>query len=199
VSAESFACRGAAPDTRGPEVWFGPAVRQATVRCGRGNRDARVVKMARPARLTVAQILRWADAHHERTGGWPRTTTGAVPGAPGEAWLRIDTALRYGHRGLPGGDSLARLLDRERGVPNTRTRPLTEGRVLAWARAHRRRTGSWPTVRSGPVSGVPGELWRNIDQALRDGSRGLRADGSLARLLRNHRNASGQRLRSRPG
>jgi hypothetical protein len=140
--------------------------------------------MARAPRLTVAQILWWADAHHKRTGGWPRTTAGAVTGAPGESWSRIDTALRYGNRGLPGGDSLPRLLDRERGVRNSWGRPLTRRVVAVWARAHRRRTGSWPTVRSGAVPEAPGETWRNIDAALRDGSRGLPGGSSLSRLLR---------------
>jgi hypothetical protein len=36
--------------------------------------------------------------------------------ALGQTWLALDSALRNGHRGLPGGDSLARLLARERGV-----------------------------------------------------------------------------------
>ena len=64
--------------------------------------------------LTVEQILAWADAHHARTGRWPHTKSGPVEGAPGEAWGNIDNALRLGRRGLPGGDSLARLLDRRR-------------------------------------------------------------------------------------
>ena len=37
------------------------------------------------------------------------------PEAPGEVWANIDSALRHGHRGLPGGDSLARCLNRYRG------------------------------------------------------------------------------------
>jgi hypothetical protein len=36
--------------------------------------------------------------------------------APGETWVAIDAALAHGHRGLPGGDSVARLLARRRGV-----------------------------------------------------------------------------------
>ena len=65
--------------------------------------------------LTVEQVLAWADAHHARTGGWPACKSGPVPEAPGEAWGNIDSALRHGHRGLPGGDTLPRLLDRHRG------------------------------------------------------------------------------------
>jgi hypothetical protein len=67
-----------------------------------------------PARLTVAQILAWADAHYARIGRWPHAMTGEVPEAPGATWRAIDLALRQGHRGLPGGDSLSRLLDEQR-------------------------------------------------------------------------------------
>jgi hypothetical protein len=67
--------------------------------------------------LSVRQILAWADAHFARTGDWPRTTSGPVRGARGERWRAIDLALRQGSRGLPGGDSLGRLLHRLRGAP----------------------------------------------------------------------------------
>jgi hypothetical protein len=108
--------------------------------------------------LTVAQVLAWADRHHARTGRWPITTSGPVLDHPGEKWVRIDAALRRGLGGLPGGDSLARLLDRRRGVRNVRgLPPLTEGVILAWADRHRRRTGWWPRIDSGPVAGAPGE------------------------------------------
>ena len=68
-----------------------------------------------PTKLTVAQILAWADAHFARTGEWPSANTGLVAGAPGQSWAAIDEALRRGGRGLPGGDTLARLLDRHHG------------------------------------------------------------------------------------
>ena len=64
--------------------------------------------------LTVAQILAWADAHFARTGCWPSGYTGPVAGAPGEKWAGLDQALRVGVRGLPGGDTLAKVLDRRR-------------------------------------------------------------------------------------
>src|SRR5262245_61677913 len=78
--------------------------------------------------LTTEQILAWADAHHARTGEWPRQRSGPVPEAPGLSWAGIDQALRYGRRGLPGGDSLARLLARR-----FRTAPTgCGGRALRW-------------------------------------------------------------------
>ena len=64
--------------------------------------------------LTEDQILAWADAHFARTGEWPSANDGPVADAPGEKWVNLDLALRKGRRGLSGGDSLAKLLDRRR-------------------------------------------------------------------------------------
>jgi hypothetical protein len=64
--------------------------------------------------LTEAQILAWADAHFARTGRWPHHGSGGVAGVPGQSWAEIDQSLRRGRRGLPGGDTLAKVLDRRR-------------------------------------------------------------------------------------
>jgi hypothetical protein len=69
--------------------------------------------MTKPT-LTVVQILAWADAHKARVGRWPSAASGPVVGAAGETWAAVNTALAEGLRGLPGCDSLARLLRRER-------------------------------------------------------------------------------------
>jgi hypothetical protein len=65
--------------------------------------------------LTEDTILDWVKAYHQRTGNWPRTTSGAIKGVD-EYWQRIDIALRAGTRGLPGGSSLRLLLQRRLGV-----------------------------------------------------------------------------------
>jgi hypothetical protein len=62
--------------------------------------------------LTIEQILAWADAHHQRTGCWPTQTSGPVVGAAGETWGAIHRSLVVGQRGLPGGDTLVKLLQR---------------------------------------------------------------------------------------
>jgi hypothetical protein len=135
-------------------------------------------------KLTVDIVLTWADSHFQRTGEWPRTSTGAVLDNPNETWRRIDNGLTYGLRGLPAGLSLARLLDRKRGVRNVQNLPpLTEEQVLAWAAEHRRRTGSWPTENAGPIYGTNGEDWVNVDMALREGNRNFPGGSSLPRLL----------------
>ena len=50
------------------------------------------------------------------------------------------------------------------------------------ARSHRAKTGDWPTRRSGFLEGVPGETWRNINNALIAGHRGLPGGDTLVRL-----------------
>jgi hypothetical protein len=94
--------------------------------------------------LTVEQILAWADANHRRTGQWPTLHSGPVPEAPGEVWRNLDAALYDGLRGLPGGDSLARLLDRHRGT----------GRVhIAWTPAEDERVRTLPPAEAAERTG----------------------------------------------
>jgi DNA-directed RNA polymerase specialized sigma24 family protein len=80
-------------------------------------------------------VLSWADRFRRRTGKWPSAVAGRVEGAPGLTWSAVDKALRYGYHGMPGGDSLARLLQRERGLPVRRAgRPPKPARRQAAAR-----------------------------------------------------------------
>jgi hypothetical protein len=142
--------------------------------------------------LSVGRILAWADAYHARHGRWPNQHCGVIEDTPAETWARVNTALAQGNRGLPGGSSLAKLLAQHRGIRNQTNIPqLTIAQILAWADAHYERTGAWPTGNSGPAEAAAGENWEAIDLALRKGSRGLPAGGSLSRLLaekRGHRN-----------
>jgi hypothetical protein len=140
------------------------------------------------AELCESRILAWADAFHERTGRWPRIQSGLIPEQLGETWRKVDTALRCGLRGLPGGSSLAQLLGEQRQVRNFgQPPPLSVPQVLGWADSYHRCTGQWPTSKSGPIPEAPGETWRAADQALRLGIRGLPGGSSLARLLAEHR------------
>ncbi len=148
--------------------------------------------------LDIAQILRCADAHHERFGEWPMRNSGPVADAPGETWLGINGALWRGNRGLRGGSSLARLLAARRGVRNKQSLPqLTVRRILRWADAHHARTGQWPDGRSGPIPEAPGETWLAVETALSKGGRGLPGGSSLVRLLIKNRGASKRSRRSR--
>lgn len=141
-----------------------------------------------PPVLTEAQILDWVDAHHRRTGNWPIYSSGRIPAVRGETWSAVDHSLRIGRRGMPGGSSLARLLESRRGVRNVQAVvDLTVEQILVWADAHHARTGSWPTRAAGPIAGTNGETWSAVAQAIVVGGRGLGEPGSLARLLAQHR------------
>jgi hypothetical protein len=187
-----------------------------------GSSLARLLQAERGVRNSAAvprlqrwEILFWADAHYDRTGHWPNTKSGAIPEAPGETWKRVDSALWAGVRGLPGGDSLFRLLDRRckrrnpallpplttepvpartdahrrrSGVRNSAAvPPLTREQILGWADAHHTHTGRWPIATTGPIAGVPGQTWAAVNAALESGTRGLPKGGSLPRLLAEHR------------
>jgi hypothetical protein len=65
-------------------------------------------------RLTIKQILTWADKYKSRKGRWPGARSGLVIGGRGETWNGINMALKDGLRGLAGGESLFRLLTRRR-------------------------------------------------------------------------------------
>jgi hypothetical protein len=137
---------------------------------------------------SLIQILKWADEHHNRTGAWPTRRSGEVDGHPGETWSGINIALSSGKRGLPGGSSLPRILHEERGVRILSALPdLSMRQILSWADEHHRRCGAWPMKSSGPILESPGETWSGIDSALFVGRRSLPGSSSLADLLARKR------------
>jgi len=134
--------------------------------------------------LTEEQILAWADAHYRHTGAWPKRNSGPILHAPGETWSGVNVALNHGNRHLPGGSSLALLLAERRGVPHEALRTsLSREQILSWADAFHERTGQWPNVKSGSITGANGETWPAVDKALRRGYRELPGGSSLAKLL----------------
>src|SRR5262249_58972110 len=72
------------------------------------------------------------------------------------------------------------------GGNRTSLRRRTVKQIRAWAKGRRRRTGAWPTSKSGPVADAQGETWGGINLALRHGHRGLPGGVSLPGLLRSH-------------
>ncbi len=147
-------------------------------------RDRKVRNITSKPRLTIKQILAWAEAHHQRTGKWPGRATGPVHEAPDENWSALSQALEHGGRGLPGSESLAQLLARHGRQRNQGALPrLTIKQILEWADAHYRRTGQWPRRLSGKVHGTRDETWLRIDQAMRVGYRGFSGGHSLPKLL----------------
>jgi hypothetical protein len=135
--------------------------------------------------LTVKQILRWADGHHRVTGRWPTSRCGVVLNQPDRTWEGVNTALRKGTCGMPGGDSLNRLLERHRGKTDLRVAmpDLTLKQVLKWADSHRAITGRWPWRECGPVLDCPGISWATIDSRMGTGEWELPRGTTLAKWL----------------
>lgn len=153
---------------------------------------ARLLKQRRSVRnsqfpplLTEGGIVAWARKHHRRTGNWPKEDSGPILDATNETWAAIDLALRKGkRRGVPGGDSLSKLLDRRCGVRNLQELPqFNVEQVLRWAEAYVARHGNRPNRDSGPIPEAPGETWSAVDHALFRGRRGLPGGSSLAKLF----------------
>ena len=143
--------------------------------------------------LHVAEILAWADEQRKRTGKFPTCDDGTVLANPLENWHNIDNSLREGRRGLPGKWSLPQLLAEFRGYRNRQQLPkYTVSKILQWADAHKRTTGRWPKLRSGPIHDAPGETWSAVEVALIMGARGLPGGSSLAKLLVKHRGIRNQ-------
>lgn len=136
-------------------------------------------------KLSVAQIRAWAAGHLRRSGRLPTIYSGIIPGTNGLTWTAVDQSLRTGYRGLAGGSSLRKLLGKQPGtIRNVHRVPMTRKKILAWADAHRRRTGRWPTTRSGAIPDAPGETWGAVAAALKTGYRGIGKGGnSLGRFL----------------
>jgi hypothetical protein len=139
-------------------------------------------------RLTIPQVLAWADAYRARTGRWPTCSSGPCLEAPGEHWSSLISAIHEGQRGLPGGSTFAQLLVKHRGHRSKGHAPrLSIPQILAWALAYQSRQGKWPTCHSGAVADAPGETWCGIQSALGRGRRGLPGGSTLARLRSEQR------------
>jgi hypothetical protein len=153
-----------------------------------GKKPGTVRNIHRP-RLTVRQILSWADAYHQRTGRWPRSSPEAIPESPGDTWYAVDSAAKHGIRGMPGGTTIRRLLAQYRGQHFARFNrtPLTIEQILAWADAYHGRYGRWPNRFSGRVANTRSEIWGALNSALRSGTRGLPGGLTLADVLSLHR------------
>lgn len=147
---------------------------------------ARRLAAAHPAPLTIDGVLAWADAQHAATGAWPTSESGPIHNVADETWKGVDSSLRLGHRGLPAGSSLARLLHGRRGVVNRlEPRQLTEEGVMELITQYHETHGEWPTRNSGAIPGTT-LTWGAVDLALVHGRHGLPGGSSIAQLLQRH-------------
>jgi hypothetical protein len=137
--------------------------------------------------FTHEQIKQWVVKWHQRTGKYPKSNSGEIPGTEGETWAAVNDNLKSGSRGLPGGSSLPRFLEQEFGVRNRLNPPqLTVERIKELITAWKNRTGEFPSAQSGDIPDIEGITWRIVDKALRRGSHGLPGGSSLPQFLEEH-------------
>jgi hypothetical protein len=137
--------------------------------------------------LTVAMIEQWVMEYHAREREWPTERSGIIEDSGGETWNAVDTALRFGHRGLSGDSSLPKFIAERFGVRNASNRPkLTEEMIKRWVMEWKTETDSWPTETCGEIPGSGGETWSAINQSLRGGYRGLPRGSSLGKFIAEH-------------
>jgi hypothetical protein len=136
----------------------------------------------------MARVARW-EAGRVAGRGWATKDLPQVGHQPDGSQRplynhrSLDDALCFGYRGVPGGDSLAKLLGCERGHRHVHRLPsLTGDSILAW---HADR-GTWPNENSDPILGIRDEVWPNVNTALTLGKQGLTGGNSLAPLLGRH-------------
>ena len=136
-------------------------------------------------KLTLEDILVWADEHYQRTGRWPTRTSGIVQAAPGERWSAVETALVKGIRGLSGDITLTRLLIQYRGIKDVRNLPpYNIEEITGWLRKYAARHGKYPSSKAGTIEDAPEGTWDTLEKALILGNRGLPGGSSLSKLKR---------------
>jgi hypothetical protein len=77
-------------------------------------RDIRNRKALPP--LTTQLIFSWTKIHRKHAGRWPTAASGPIADTNGETWNGVNWALLKGTRSLPGGSSLAKLIDKFRRI-----------------------------------------------------------------------------------
>jgi hypothetical protein len=112
---------GPIPDSGG-ETWLGiqaalhagyrglkPSTLPQLLAKRRGVRNSRAL----PA-YTEQQIVKWIQAHYRRNGKLPTCESGTILGSSKESWMKVNSALTHGLRGLPSGSSLSKFIAKQR-------------------------------------------------------------------------------------
>lgn len=140
-----------------------------------------------PPKLAEVTIRHWVTDWSEQKGKWPNQKSGPIPDSGGETWKAVDTALRDGRRGLPGGSSLPKLIAQQFGRRNVSNLPkLTINIIKRWVEEWQKHKGCWPSKRSGEIPGSRGETWHAVNSAFIDGRRGLSSGSSLFKFIAEH-------------
>ena len=120
--------------------------------------------------LTEELVIRLAKAHFELTEVYPHEkSTWILDGS--DSWAAISAALREGLRGLPGGTSLAQLLDKAGLKANSadRSYPSLMEIIKAAEEFKELNNGNLPSRESGVFPNYLDLTWGKIDAGLKRG------------------------------
>jgi superfamily II DNA or RNA helicase len=139
--------------------------------------------------LKIEDILSFCDEYFNKHEVWPnsklRKSKKLVDGT-NIKWSTIISALHKGSRGLPK-ISLSVLLRKERGYTNKYSNikkvTISKDIILSWGKIYKKKYGKRPTAESGNIDNVENETWGAINEALRNGRRGLKKGNSLSKLF----------------
>ena len=137
--------------------------------------------------LTEDFIVKAIKSYYEEHGKYPSCESGDASKYIGFkiTWSAIDTCLREGLRGLPGGSTLAQLKqDYNLGIEPDLTEDLIVKAIKDYFEEH----DKYPPCSSGDASKYIGFkiTWLAIDRCLRDGNRGLPGGSSLFKLRKEY-------------
>jgi hypothetical protein len=134
--------------------------------------------------LTREKVLEFADKYFALHGKYPGVESKPLEEMGDETWQRFHLALRFGHRGFPGGSSLYQLLVES----GRKVAPLNlnEAAVLDYADIYFERFKEWPTAKSPALSEMGSDTWAKYNDALRNCHRGMTAGTTLHKFLIAH-------------
>jgi hypothetical protein len=138
-------------------------------------------------RLSEDKIFKHILSWKKETKEFPSSKSKEMVPGTVDSWRSFDVALVHGLRGLSGGSSLVKLMEKA-GRKNIGNQPrLSEDTIVrlarAWKRSHEGRRPGRHT--SGTIPGT-GDGWMSMENALVKGLRGLPGGSSLAKLLDKH-------------
>jgi hypothetical protein len=150
-------------------------------------KESNVSYQKQPSQKSMDELMifAWAQEHRERIGVYPHMASGAVVAddisAAGVTWASIHVSLFNQLNDLPPSITLRAFIESNHRV----FVPLSEKKIMAWAKTHKQKHDAWPSWRSGGIEhrDADGDTWANINSALCFGLRGLDGYQTLAQFI----------------
>jgi len=143
-----------------------------------------------PVEYLISEIKSFCDNNNGKYPTLESSENGGPRLSGGESWRSVDKFFKKGRRGLKGvATSLADFINKNFGRRN-RSEPLSVEYLISEIKAYFENNGKYPTQHSSENGGPllsGGETWGSINDALKNGCRGLKGVAkSLADFKKKH-------------